>query len=65
MDRLLNIYRLGIKELRSLWSDKILLVVILWVFTGGIYVVAMAASKNCTMRPSPWLTRMLPHFRCA
>ena len=51
MGRLLNIYRLGIKELRSLWSDKILLVVILWVFTGGIYVVAMAASQELHNAP--------------
>ena len=32
---LTNIFRLGIKELRSLWADKVLLILICWVFTGG------------------------------
>ena len=51
MGRLLNVYRLGIKKLRSLWSDKILFVVIFWVFTGGSYVVAMAASQELHNAP--------------
>jgi len=35
-----NIWRLGIKELRSLWADRVLLVLIVWAFTGGIYSAA-------------------------
>ena len=51
MRRLVNIYRLGIKEIRSLWHDKILLVVIFWVFTGGIYVVGTATSQELHNAP--------------
>lgn len=31
-----NIYRLGVKELISLWADKTLLLLIIWAFTGSI-----------------------------
>lgn len=31
-----NIWRLGIKELRSLWADRVLLVLIVWAFTGDL-----------------------------
>ena len=37
---LANIFRLGIKELRSLRSDPVLMVVILYAFTIGVYSVA-------------------------
>jgi len=47
----INVYRLGIKELRSLWRDKVLLFVIAWVFTGGIYVVAKATSMELHNAP--------------
>jgi ABC-2 type transport system permease protein len=49
--RPLNVYRLGIKELRSLWRDKVLLCIILWAFTGGIYVVAKATSQELHNAP--------------
>jgi len=49
--RLLNIYRLGIKELWSLWHDKVLLIVIIWAFTGGIYLVAQASSLELHNAP--------------
>lgn len=39
-----NIYRLGIKELRSLVADKVLLVLIIWAFSGGIYVASTATA---------------------
>ena len=35
-----NIYRLGVKELWSLWRDPIMLVLILFVFTVSIYTSA-------------------------
>ncbi|MDD3311415.1 ABC transporter permease [Pseudodesulfovibrio sp.] len=49
--RLLNVYNLGIKELRSLWRDKVMLLLILWVFTGGIYTVSKAASQELHNAP--------------
>jgi len=51
MRRLVNVYRLGIKELRSLWRDKVLVAVILWVFSGGIYVVAKGTSMELHNAP--------------
>jgi ABC-2 type transport system permease protein len=51
MRGLLNVYRLGIKELRSLWRDKVLLGVIVWAFTGGIYVVGKATSQELHNAP--------------
>ena len=39
-----NIYRLGLKELYSLWADKALLLLIIWAFTAGIYSAAKAKS---------------------
>jgi ABC-2 type transport system permease protein len=48
---LLNVCNLGIKELRSLWRDKIMLLLILWVFTGGIYTVSKAASQELHNAP--------------
>ena len=35
-----NIYHLGVKELNSLWADKVLLFLIIWASTGGIYSAA-------------------------
>ncbi len=52
MRRMLNnVYRLGIKELWSLWRDKALLCIIIWVFTGGVYVVARATSQELHNAP--------------
>lgn len=51
MKHLLNIYRLGIKELRSLWHDKVLFIVIIWAFSGGIYAVATATSQELHNAP--------------
>ncbi|MBB1073448.1 ABC transporter permease [Rhodoferax sp. 4810] len=46
-----NIYRLGLKELRSLVADKVLLVLIIWAFSGGIYVATTASSTELHNAP--------------
>lgn len=51
MERLANIYHLGIKELRSLWHDKVLFLFIVWAFTGAIYAVASATSQELHNAP--------------
>jgi len=70
-----NIFRLGIKELRSLWADKALLVLIVWAFTGAIYSAAKGVSQELRDAPvavvdedrSPLSNRLIdaltpPHF---
>ncbi|MBS1186116.1 MAG: ABC-type multidrug transport system, permease component [Burkholderiaceae bacterium] len=49
--RLTNIYRLGIKELRSLWADKVLLILICWAFTGAIYAASVGVSQELRNAP--------------
>ena len=51
MPRAANVLNLGVKELRSLWRDKVLLILIAWVFTGGIYAVSQAASLELHNAP--------------
>ncbi len=51
MRHLVNIIQLGIKELRSLWHDKILLLLILSSFTLSIYSAATAASRELRNAP--------------
>jgi len=51
MHTLSNIFRLGIKELRSLWADKVLLVLICWVFTGAIYAASVGVSQELRNAP--------------
>jgi ABC-2 type transport system permease protein len=46
-----NILQLGIKELRSLWHDKVLLMFVFFAFTGLIYVVSSAASLELNNAP--------------
>ncbi|MFO1378855.1 MAG: ABC transporter permease [Chitinivorax sp.] len=48
---MVNIYRLGLKELRSLWADKVLLVLIVWAFTGAIYAAAKGVSQELHNAP--------------
>ncbi len=48
---LLNIYNLGIKELRSLLADKALLLLIIWAFTGGIYSASKGVSQEMKNAP--------------
>ncbi|MDM5272223.1 ABC transporter permease [Sulfurovum sp. zt1-1] len=49
--RLLNIYRLGIKELQSLWHDKIMAVLIIYTFSFAIYLGATATSSELNKVP--------------
>jgi len=44
--RLVNIYLLGVKELHSLWQDKIMLFLIIYSFTFAIYVKATSTSTE-------------------
>jgi ABC-2 type transport system permease protein len=44
--RLKNIYLLGIKELHSLWQDKIMLFLIIYSFTFAVYIKATSASTE-------------------
>ena len=46
MDSLTNIYWLGLKELRSLLSDKVLVVFVLYAFTWTIYSQATGTSNE-------------------
>lgn len=49
--RLLNIYRLGVKELYSLWSDKVMMVLLAYSFTIAIYIGATATSTELHNAP--------------
>ena len=51
MRRLLNIYRLGVKELWSLWRDPVMLVLIVYAFTLGIYTAASAVPETLNNAP--------------
>ncbi|MQY50970.1 ABC transporter permease [Rhodocyclus tenuis] len=48
---LANIYRLGVKELRSLAADKVLLTLIVWAFSGAIYEAATGTSLELHKAP--------------
>ena len=45
------IVQLGVKELRSVWHDKVLLVFMLWAFSFGIYSAATAVSRELHQAP--------------
>ncbi|MBB5984694.1 ABC transporter permease [Sphingobium lignivorans] len=49
--RLANIMRLGIKEMRSLWRDRMMVVLILWAFTGSVYVAATGIPETLNKAP--------------
>jgi len=38
-----HIWQLGLKELRSLWRDRLLLLFVIWAFSGALYTAAKAA----------------------
>lgn len=63
MKRLENILRLGLKDLRSLWRDKVLLFLILWVFTGGVYVAASVAAADINKAPIAIVDEMVVRHR--
>ncbi len=46
MDRLNTIFRLGVKELRSVLADPVLMILVLWSFTFAIYEVASNAQME-------------------
>lgn len=49
--RLSNIWRLGIKEMRSLWRDRMMVALILWAFTGSVYVAATGIPETLNKAP--------------
>jgi len=51
MRHLANIYRLGIKELLSLWRDPMMLFLIVYLFTAGVYTAAIIMPE--TLHRSP------------
>ncbi|MED5466352.1 MAG: ABC transporter permease, partial [Pseudomonadota bacterium] len=51
MNSLRNIWHLGIKELRSLWQDKALMVFVLVAFTVMIYTAGSAGSMELHNAP--------------
>ena len=46
MRRLANILQLGVKEIRSLWHDKVLLIFLIWWFSFGLYEAANSQSTE-------------------
>jgi len=51
LPNLSNVFRLGLKELCSLWADKTLLVLICWAFSGAIYTAATGVSQELRNAP--------------
>lgn len=51
MRHLANIFQLGVKELRSLWFDKVLLGFLIWSFSFGLY--ESARSQSTELRSAP------------
>ena len=49
--KLENIYRLGVKELWSLWRDPVMLVLIVYVFTLAVYTAASAMPETLHNAP--------------
>lgn len=46
-----NIYRLGVKELWSLWRDPIMLVLVFYIFTVSVYTTATATPETLHNAP--------------
>lgn len=46
-----TVFSLFLKEIRSLWYDKILLLLIIWAFSGGVYTAATATSQELHNAP--------------
>jgi len=49
--KLLNVYRLGVKELWSLWRDPVMLVLIVYAFTFAVYTSATAMPETLNNAP--------------
>jgi ABC-2 type transport system permease protein len=41
-----NVFRLGLKELASVWRDRGMMVFMVWAFTGAIYLVSSSAGTE-------------------
>ena len=50
-DSLLHIWQLGVKELRSLWRDRLLLLFVIWAFSGALYTAARSAPDRLHRAP--------------
>ena len=48
---LADVLHLGVKELRSLWRDRLLLIFVVWAFTGAIYTAAKGAPDRLHRAP--------------
>lgn len=46
-----NVYRLGVKELWSLWRDPMMMLLTVWTFTGSVYVAATAVPETLHLAP--------------
>ena len=46
-----HIWQLGVKELRSLWRDRLLLLFVVWAFSGAIYTAATAMPDRLVRAP--------------
>ena len=55
--RLANILQLGVKELRGLARDPMLVVLILYAFTLSIYTASTSMPETSTVRRSRWSIR--------
>jgi ABC-2 type transport system permease protein len=51
MHTLLNIFHLGVKELRSLGRDTMMLIIIAFAFSGQIYIVATGIPESLHLAP--------------
>ncbi len=51
MQTLLNIFYLGVKELRSLGRDTMMLVMIVFSFTGQVYLIATGLPESLHKAP--------------
>jgi ABC-2 type transport system permease protein len=48
---LARVLHLGVKELRSLWRDRLLLLFVVWAFSGAIYTAATSAPERLQRAP--------------
>lgn len=46
-----RVLHLGIKELRSLWRDRLMLLFVVWAFSGAIYTAATSAPERLHRAP--------------
>ena len=51
MRHLENVYRLGVKELWSLWRDRMMLILIVFTFTASVYTAATAMPETLSNAP--------------